>query len=877
MRSRKDTQASEILIAVGAGEARRLTCPCRKDNKDPMEARDSFGYWVRRQRKSLDLTQEELAQRVGCALVTLRKIEADERRPSMQMAERLAQCLAVPTSEWPGFVAAAMGRATTTWLDRPPLHHTRLPGNLPAPVTALVGREREITAITACLQREDIRLLTLTGPVGVGKTRLAVEAGHRVRGVRDGVYLVELAPVRSVDLVLPAIATTFGVREGRRDSLPQLLADYLAARQLVLILDNFEHLLPATSAVASLLAACLHLKIVVTSRARLHLYGEYELVVPPLLLPETDDPVCAAESAAVRLFCDRAQAARTNFYLTPSSTPTVAAICRHLDGLPLAIELAAARIRLFSPQELLQRLGASAAGALDASAPVPRLRVLEHAIAWSYGLLTPAQQKLLARLAVFAGGFSLTAAQAICAPLVAGEEEAQDIADGVNALLDQSLVVREGLPSLASTFDRGAAVTGQNGAHDGIALTLAGEGGAAASRCCPHCPVQMLRDAAAAESRFNLLETIREFALDRLRDDRELALFRQRHAVHFAASAGRAAMELHGAAQTHWLAWLERNRDNLRAALSWLLDDGQVEQAAHMCCALALFWQRHGHYDEGRRWLDRVLAAMAGQPLDDTLHATTLRAAAMLAYRQGDWRTAQPLLAESQRRFAAAGDRVGQARVLFDCGWIAIDQGEWTNAAQLNRASLALAQTAGDRLITYQAMTNLGWTYLCLGDPAAAAPLFEEAGLLARQMEHTKGVAVSLINLGWIALYERNASHTLTLAEEGLRLCCQLGERELMAECIGLLALATLYGGDVRRAARLSGAADALQASLHILRPALHHAAVAHSNAVEAMQTQLGAADFADAWQAGRSLSLEAMVVYALGCRRPGAGVGQAA
>jgi predicted ATPase/DNA-binding XRE family transcriptional regulator len=809
-----------------------------------MEARDSFGYWVRRRRKSLDLTQEELAQRVGCALVTLRKIEADERRPSSQMAERLAHSLALPPSEWADFAAAAAGTDTVAWLEKLPGAYARLPGNLPAPVTSLIGREQELALITDCLQRKDVRLVTLTGPVGVGKTRLAIEAGRRLQELyqplQDGAYLVELATVHDPGLVLPAIATIFGVREGRRRGLARLLADYLVDRRLLLILDNFEHLLAAAPQAAALLAACPNLKMMVTSRARLHLYGEHELLVSPLPLPDPDDLVGATGSAAVRLFCTRAQAVRTDFSLSPSLTATVAAICRHLDGLPLAIELAAANIRIFSPQELLRRLEHELpTDFTGAVSPLPRLHVLRNAISWSYDLLSQAQQKLFMRLAVFAGGFELGAAQAVCCDLEMAADEI-DIGDDIGALLDQSLLMREAAP---------------------VAFL-------AARKPCPQCPVLQLQEDAAVESRFVMLETIGEFARDRLQRSGELDRLRQRHADYYASWAQQMAAHLHGPSQALALIRLERNSDNLRAALTRLLNTQQVEQAAELGCALGAFWQRHGHYGEGRRWLDRIMSTLVQHPAPATLRARTLQTAAMLAYRQGDWQIARPWLVECDAIFAAAGDLRGQASVCFDQGWIAIDQGDWDMAMHLNCKSLALARATGNDLLSYRALTNLGWTHLCIGECTAATPLFEEAHLLAQQMQHTKGIAVSLTNLGWVAHYTGNPARAQTLAKAGLRLCCQLDERELIVECLELLAIATVANGDANRAARLSGAADALRTALHIVQPTSRHAATALAAAEKTMRHQLNDKDFEAAWQAGWGLRIEAMVVFALGCER---------
>lgn len=815
-----------------------------------MDTIDSFGYWVRRRRKVLDLTQEELAQRVGCAAVTLRKIEADERRPSVQMAKRFAHCLALPDAECSQFIAAALGRRLVTQLPIPSnLGSRKPPGNLPAPVTSLVGRSTEIATISDCLRTQGVRLLTLTGPVGVGKTRLALEAGQRLLGeYRDGVFLVALAPVQDPAVVPTATAMVLGVREARDCDLTKSVADFLAAKESLLIFDNFEHLLPATSFLSELLSTCTDLRVLVTSRARLHLYGEHEMVVLPLALPERDDPLNAADVAAVRLFCDRAQAAQAGFHLTPSLTPVVAEICRRLDGLPLAIELAAARIRLFSPQELQQRLEHRlpllSHGAADM---LPRLRGLETAIAWSYGVLSPAERILFSRLAVFVDGFSLRAAKAVCdfpfiEQVVAADHETSltlpDVAQGVESLLDQSLLSRRttesGSPSPSRIF-------------------------------CARCPSQMAREAAESVSRFFLLETIREFALDRLRANGELAMMQQSHAEYFVDWAEQAESQLNGPDQVVWLAQLERESDNLRTALTWLLATRQLTVAARLACALGAFWQRHGHYSEGRRWLQQILEQVSPDDLPDTLRARTLQAAASLAHRQGNRQMAQQWLMESLTLFGTA-DPLGVARVLFDLGWIAIDSGDWTEGVRLNQESLALARAADDPCATYQALTNLGWAQLSAGHEEIAETLFGEALEHAQRIEHVKGIAVSLANLGWIALYQGDMERAASLVHDSLRLCCLLGEREVLAECLDVLAIVAVRKGDACRAAHLSGAAEVVWQALHIARSPADHSTTARDQALGAMHEQLGEAVFDAVWRQGRALSLDAAVALALGC-----------
>jgi non-specific serine/threonine protein kinase len=801
-----------------------------------MDATDSFGYWVRRRRKALDMTQEDLAQRVGCAAVTLRKIEADERRPSLLMAQRLACCLAIPADDCQDFVDAALRERSVFRLSDPSAPALgRPPGNLPAPVTSAVGRSAEIASIVNCLSTQRVRLLTLTGPVGVGKTLLALEAGWRtLREFRDGVFLIKLEPVQDPALAPAVTATVLGVREARQRDVAQSVVDSLAGKQILLIFDNFEHLLPAASFLSRLLADCRDVQVLATSRARLHLYGEHEFVVAPLDLPDLSDPARAAESSSVRLFCDRARAVRADFHLTPSLTPVVVDICRKLDGLPLAIELAAARVRLFSLQELQQRLDRRLPLLSQRTADLPtRLQGLETAISWSYGLLSPADRILLVRLAVFVNGFSVPAAEAVCDLADAG------VPEGIESLLDQSLLSLHAVEPRASDPSRSF---------------------------CAHCPSRLVREAAESVSRFLMLETIREFALDRLRDRGELATMRQRHAEYYATWAEQAEAHLHGPDQVIWLAQLERELDNLRAALTWLLSDGQVLWAARMACALGAFWQRHGHYSEGRRWLQQVLGHLHPNVAPIDVRGRVLQVAATLAYRQGDWQTAGEWLAESLASFRSTGDLLGVAKVLFDLGWIAIDRGEWSEGIRLNLESLAIARAQENPRAIYQALTNLGWAQLSGGEKEAAETLFDEALAHAREIGHTKGIAVSLANLSWIALYRNDLPQTTSLAQESLRLCCMLGEQEVLAECLDLLSVVAARSNDPWRAARLGGAGKALWKALHITRSPADHSSVARDYAAAAMRGHLPEDVLVDAWHQGETMGLDAAVALALGC-----------
>jgi len=531
-----------------------------------------FGRWLRARRKALDLTQNDLAHHIGCSVVAIRKFEAGERRPSKQIAERLAVYLAIPPEEHAAFIRFARGRST----PNPPLGSEQRatldpwralsvhPTNLSVPPARLIGREQAVAAVRDYLLRDEVRLLTLLGAPGIGKSCLGLQAAASlVEQFRDGAFFVELGSTEDPDLVATTMAQTLGVVSAGNQPPSAGLAQFLKNKQMLLLLDNFEHVVAAAPLLTDLLAACPGLKVLVTSRAALHMQNEWHYSVSPLALPDLarlPDVETLSHYSAVALFVQYARVVRPDFTLTSANAHAVAAICTRLDGLPLAIKLAAAHSRLLSPPDLLKRLmdGPALLQMLaDGPRDLPaRQQSLRDAIDRSYNLLGPEEQKLCRRLAVFAGGFSLAAAEAVTS---ATHDLSANIIRGVEALIDQSLLQSQ--------------------------------------------------KPEAGEPRFEMLVTIRESALERLKLSGELARIQRRHGGYYLRLAETAEPCLSGEEQTLWLNRLERDHDNLRAALRWALDRRGMRIALRLCVALDRFWLLQGHQSERRKWLELVLTA----------------------------------------------------------------------------------------------------------------------------------------------------------------------------------------------------------------------------------------------------------------------------
>jgi predicted ATPase/DNA-binding XRE family transcriptional regulator len=799
----------------------------------------AFSAWLKRRRKALDLTQQQLAERVGCSIVSIRKFEQDTQRPSRALAARLAAQLQIPPDEQEDFITFA--RFGVNGEDARLADTRTLPGvgGSPAvggdvdlltrglvPYTSLVGRSQEQAALCATLRRPEAQLLTLTGPGGVGKTRLAVAAAAelaRVRAFAHGVSSVNLAPVHDPALVAPAIAQALGVEATGSAPLMMRLGAFLHARQMLLLLDNWEHLLDAAPVLAELRAAAPMCTFLVTSRARLALSGEVEVAVLPLAVPSRDqgDELAAlAESPAVRLFVERAQAVQPGFALSDGNAAAIAEICRRLDGLPLAIELAAARANLLTPALLLerlqQRLPLLTGGARDLPA---RHQTLRNTIAWGYDLLDADTQTLFRRLAAFVGGWTLEAAETLCASLGA---RAVEVVQGLATLLDHNLICQE----------RGSSPT----------------------------------------ARFVMLETIEEFAAEQLAASGEQGPARAAHAAYFLALAERAA-EVEGDEQFAWFARLEQDHANLRAAL----ERGSLEVAARLSVALANFWGLRGHQQEGERWLEAVLRRDAELPR--RLQARARAALARVLYLRGDRMRSRPpadlarirtLLEESLALYGAGDDQRATADVLIQLSEVLTMQ-DLTEQAEAHLAtSLEIAEREGAPRLRAWAIQGLalvahrqqafaragalacetltlfralGETYGCawaLAILARAAAATDNLPLAERRhterlayewaLGHREGAANTLLSLARVAMQQAKTAEAAKHYAESLRLWRDLGARDRAIETMERIGEIALALGLPEQAAHLQAAVAALQAppalsGLPDARPALprHH------------------------------------------------------
>ena len=766
--------------------------------KDP----STFGGRLKQLRQEHGFTQDTLAERVGCATQTIRKIEGGQRRPSYQIAVKLAQELGVPPEERASFIRLSRAEPVEAQPDArdqarsgpQPAGLAALPGSLPIPLTRLIGRDHEVAHVQQLLLREDVRLLTLLGAGGAGKTRLGVEVAARL-GDRfdDGVVYVNLVPVHDPSLVVRTIADAAGIGEEGGQPRLERLKGALRAKRMLLVLDNFEQVIPAAGLVAELLSSCPGLKALVTSRELLRVRGEHVVAIHPLPVPD-DRHVTAgellAQSAAVQLFVERAAAARPDFALTNKNAPAVAELCRRLDGLPLALELAAARSTLFPPEALLARLGSRlkllTGGPRDAPA---RQQTLRSTIAWSYDLLTDSERTLFRRLCVGIGGCTLDAIEAVCNAV--GDLEVE-IVEGLASLVDKSLL------------------------WQGV---MAGD-----------------------EPWFQMLETIREYGLEQLEQSGEAEATRRAHASYYLQLAEQSEPHLWGHAQEHWLDRLEQEQDNLRAALAWYLaQDEDVAPALRMAGRLWRFWDVRGHWTEGLHWLEQALARRAGAAPEHRWLA--LHGAGNLALDLGAYAQARAYYQESLAITRQLQLQRGIANSLLNLSIVTLYQGDLDQAIALQQDALAIHQAAGNRIGIALALHNLASMLNDQEDYDRAAALAEEALVRYKELGDSRGTALAMHDLAIVAqrrgaydrawelleacraMYEKlgaridlvcvmndlgelaaergEYARARVLYEESLRLATELGDRRRQAQVLSNLGRLASRTGDEARAVAL--------------------------------------------------------------------------
>ncbi|MEO8286127.1 MAG: tetratricopeptide repeat protein [Chloroflexota bacterium] len=834
-----------------------------------------FGAWFKQQRKSQQQTQEDLAERLACSAVLVQKIESGERTPSAQLVSLIAGWLRIPADDLASFTRFARGQLDVAEAEArfgcisPKASRSSGSGYLPTSLTPLIGRAEAVKEVKDLLLGKQVRLLTLIGAPGIGKTRLALQVARDVKDeFRDGVYYVGLSTTSNPDLVINSVAQTLGVQQKATEPLLPTVTKALGDRQVLLVLDNFEQILDASPALLELLSTCPDLKILITSREALYVQGEQQYQVPVL---DTPDPLhlppleIMKGIPAVALFIARAQEVKSGSMLNEQNAGAIAAICTRLDGLPLAIELAAARIRLLSPQEmqirLVSRLDLLTGGPRNLPA---RQQTLRAAIDWSYNLLTDGEQRLFAYLGVFVGGCTLEAAAAVCTRVDAAEPYSEDalsrrrgqasphaVQELVGSLLDKNLLKRE--------------------------------------------------QETEGESRFIMLELVREYSLERLSASGAEAEIRERHAEYYTSLTELRKQELRGPKQKLWMHRFGQDYDNIRGALRWLLNNGKPTTALRLAGASGSFWQVRGQQIEGRQWLEEALAAAGDAP--PLVRARALDALGVLVQLNDDHSPAAAWLEESLALYRESGDLAGVGGVLASLAFVALRQGDMARAIVLGEEGLsiglgpehehqttkllfsmaaaawyqgdfgraeefatrgaALTRERGDRDALAALLTLLGLIHHYQGDYGPAEAFYRECISVAEQIGARLRIAHATMNMAMLALMQGDQLSAEPMIITSLRMFVAMDIRDGMVEGLEGIGWLAAITWEPDRAAHLLGAAKAFRAAIPLQLPAFM--ASIHEGIASLVRSQMGEQAFTRAWTEGQGMSMEQAVDCALG------------
>jgi len=770
-----------------------------------MDDEVSFGHWLKIRRKALDLTRGDLAKKIGYSVSALRKIESDERRPSKQFAEFLADALEIPEGEQPVFMKIARGeRSIEGMKSSPPLPDFSLlqssqtfSPHIPIPLSPLIGRESELGAVRQMLGDPQCRLITLVGPGGIGKTRLAIEAAHNQSSVfMHGTAFVSLASVNSINLIIPAIANALNFKfHGTGDSKKQLL-NYLREKHIFLILDNLEHLLEGVEIIGAMIEHAPQIKVLCTSREQLKLHGEWVFEIRGLSVPESEDIYDIEKYNAVTLFLECAQRTRTGFILRPENQSPIVRICQLVEGMPLAIELAATWVRILSCKEILQEIERGIDFLAASVRDLPeRHRSMQAVFDHSWKLLSEEEKRALSRLSVFHGGFTRDT----------GEKVAGATLTLLFELVAKSLVQGRG------------------------------------------------------EKRYTLHELVRQYAFAQLHAVGEVDQMRMAHLRAFVDLAEVAEPELTGSELSRWLAYLETEHDNLRAALRWAIDSGDAESSLRLTGALWRFWHLHSHFAEGSQWLEQALQ-VAGLQAPAALRAKALNGAGFLAFYQNHFDQSIHWLEECLAMQSHMNELdIANAQLTF--AMVSQEESNFSRAWELYEQALQSFRRLNDENGILRTLNAQGTLAYDMADFDAADRLFGEVLALARKGNDKDNMAVALVNLGWTAAL-RGDDKASDLCREALALIHDLGSKYRIAFCLEGIAAGIALSGQPRRAMRLFGAANALRETIGALPSG------ANARYLEVMlqpaRDALPEAAFVSAWAEGEAMPLEQAIECAL-------------